>query len=248
MSKKNFCVANWKMNMTSKESKEFLTNFNKYKLLDDINYIICPSYTSLNEVNQFNENKKYYLGAQDVSINIKGSYTGEISFNMLEECNCDYVIIGHSERREFFNETDDKINKKVTILQKTNLIPIVCIGEQFEDRKNKKEFDVIKKQIINIFKNVIFNDNDDIIIAYEPVWAIGSGQAADTETIKKMHNYIKNIIKKMYKNNCNIYLLYGGSVNVTNAKEIASLENVNGFLIGSASLEPNEFYNISKSL
>ena len=246
MKNKSLCVANWKMNMFETNINSFIAEFNSFNLNSNVKYVLCPSFINLAQLNTLNTSKNYFLGAQDTSFNTKGAFTGEVSVNMLEDASCDYVIIGHSERRQFHNEDDLIVNKKLDLINKTSLIPIVCIGETFEQRKNGEELEVIEKQLRAIYNNI--DINSDLIIAYEPIWAIGTGLAADIDTVTTMHNHIENIIKKMYENNCNIYLLYGGSVNESNAKSIASIDNVNGFLIGSASLNPLEFYNISKSL
>jgi len=240
------CVANWKMNMSITDIDKYISNFNTYNLNPNVKYVLCPSFVHLLQINELNNLNNYFLGAQDISYHLNGAFTGEVSINMLEDVNCSYVIIGHSERRQYHNESNIIVNKKLEIINKTNLSPIVCIGETYEERQSGKQLDVIERQINDIYKDI--NINNDIIIAYEPIWAIGTGLAADIDMITTMHNHIENIIKKMYKNNCNIYLLYGGSVNESNASNIASINNVNGFLIGSSSLNPLEFYNISKCL
>jgi len=242
-----FCIANWKMYLNQSESIDFINTFNENKFDDLVKAVICPSYTSISELNKI-KSKEIYLGTQNVSLFDKGPYTGQISIEMVIELNCDYVIVGHSERREYNNETDKDINHKLIQLLKTNLTPIICIGEKLLERDKNIHFEVIEKQLNVIFNNLEIPKSKDILIAYEPIWAIGSGRSANVEIIESMHNHIKNIIKNIMPNNRNIYILYGGSVNLSNSIEIGELENVDGFLIGTSSLKPDIFYGIYKNL
>tara|TARA_B100001778_G_C18185065_1_gene448693 strand:- start:107 stop:589 length:483 start_codon:yes stop_codon:yes gene_type:complete len=155
-----------------------------------------------------------------------------------------YSIIGHSERRELFNENDLNVNSKLQILNNSPVNPIICIGETIDENESGITKAVLKNQLIKIFENNDFKESKEYIIAYEPIWAIGTGKSADTETIYSIHKFLKNIINEINTNNCNICLLYGGSVNDNNAAEILSINEVDGFLIGSASLNADKFYNI----
>tara|TARA_Y100001960_G_C14522679_1_gene752129 strand:- start:127 stop:864 length:738 start_codon:yes stop_codon:yes gene_type:complete len=245
MRNKKYCIANWKMYLNDKQISNFLYTFNDYSFNNDsVSIVLCPPYTSIKTLNSF----KFKIGSQNVSNYKKGAYTGEISLNMLENLNCSYAILGHSELRANQNETDILINQKLQLVNNSSLTPIICIGETASDRNNNKEFEVVELQIQTIFNNIDLSLSKDIIIAYEPIWAIGTGVSADSNIIKNMHAYIKNIIEKIYPKHCNIYLLYGGSVNEDNASSISRLDNVDGFLIGSSSIEPEQFYNIYKQL
>ena len=210
--------------------------------------VICPPIIFLDAMMSHNKNHDISFGSQDVSMFKKGSYTGEISIDMLENMGCKWVIIGHSERRQMFFETDDTIGKKMQLLQNSSLNPILCIGESLDEKINGLTSEILEKQINSVFSSIDFKTSKDILIAYEPIWAIGTGVAASINIIKENMKLIKKIINNIDTNNCNIYLLYGGSVNKNNASEIFNLNNVNGFLIGSASLDIESFYNIYKQI
>ena len=247
LNKQKFCIANWKMNFNNTDSFNYLKIFNKYDLSDKrIITVICPTFTSINYIKDQKVNS-YKLGAQNVSSYNKGSYTGDVSVNMLENLNCNFVIVGHSERRTHFNESNDDVKLKFDLVYNSSMTPILCVGENLKERESNEYINVLNKQIDSILGN--FTEfNKDLIIAYEPVWAIGTGKSASTSTIEETHAVIKNIIKNYTLNNCNIYILYGGSVSDENASEIAGITNVDGFLIGTSSLNPEIFYNIYNSL
>ena len=247
MTKKSFCIANWKMNKNIKESIDFLNKINNEDLsVSDSKMIICPSFLSL-AINS-NENNDISFGSQNVSSLEKGSLTGEISISMLEDIICDWVIVGHSERRTIFNETDNNIADKMKLVYMSSLNPILCIGESLDQKNNNLTSEILGKQIDLALSKIDFTISKDILIAYEPVWAIGTGIAADIGIIEKNMKLIKKMINNINTNNCNIYLLYGGSVNENNATEIFDLTDVNGFLIGGASLEVESFYSIYKQI
>ena len=242
MSKK-YCIANWKMYLNNTESLKFSSTFLSNSFNNNCEIVICPSYISINSLSAIFDDSNIYLGSQDMSIHNNGAYTGDISLDMLHDLKCSYVIIGHSERRMYHNEPNSSINSKLNVLDKSTIIPIICIGETLEEKESGLTEVVLNKQIEEIFKNC-GNSLKDCIIAYEPIWAIGTGISADMQTIEKMHEYIKNIIQKIADNYRNLYLLYGGSVNENNASDILSINNVDGFLIGSSSIDPYKFYNI----
>lgn len=241
---KSFCIANWKMYLNNKESIDFIRDFKKNDLNKDTKVIICPSFLSIMEVSRTLENFPVYMGAQDVSSERIGPYTSQVSVDSLEEAGCSYCILGHSEKRLYANETNEQINKKFQAINKSEIIPIICIGESLNDKKNNITEKILRSQLEAIFANIKLNDSKECIIAYEPLWAIGTGISADKKTIESCHNFIKKIIQKITQNNRNIYLLYGGSVDETNASNILSIDNVDGFLVGSASIKSNSFYNI----
>lgn len=241
---KNFCIANWKMYLNNKESIDFIKNFKKNDLNKDAKAIICPSFLSIPDVSRSLDNFPVYIGAQDVSSERVGPFTSQISVEYLEEVGCSYCILGHSERRLYGNENNQQINKKLKVINKSKIIPIICLGESLADKKNNITEKKLKNQIEEIFTNINLNVSKECLIAYEPLWAIGTGISADKKTIESCHNFIKKTIQKITQNNRNIYLLYGGSVDETNASNILSIENVDGFLVGSASIKSNSFYNI----
>jgi len=247
MNKKSFCIGNWKMNKNLDESADFLNQFKSKDLsVSDSEIIICPSFISL--IFGYKANDKISFGAQNVSPLEKGSQTGEISIDMLENINCDWVIIGHSERRKLFNETDDDVANKMGLVYTSALNPILCIGESLKEKNNNQTAIILENQIKSALSKIDFTIEKDILIAYEPIWAIGTGVAAELNIIEKNMKLIKKIINNISTNNCNIYLLYGGSVNEHNVAEIFSLTDVNGFLIGGASLEVESFYDIYKQI
>jgi len=186
------------------------------------------------------------IGAQDCHHEDYGSYTGDVSANMLKTVGCEYVILGHSERRINYLETSGTISKKIRSAIKNNLTPIICVGETKRIRQEKQHLDFVKQQIISsIPSDVKF---DKLIIAYEPVWSVGTGLVASSEEIKEMLNFIKNLVEEKFKNNFDkCFLLYGGSVNSDNSAEILSIEEISGLLIGKSSLDAVEFLKISSS-
>ena len=249
--KKSFCIANWKMNKSLDESKKYLDQLSSKDLnVSNSNLIICPSFISLPAMSLVKKNTTITFGSQNVSYKEKGALTGEISISMLENINCDWVIIGHSERRQYFLESNDSIASKMQLVLKSKLNPILCIGETLEERNDNLTKNILENQLKTAFSKVDFNCcfNKDILIAYEPVWVIGTGISADIETISNNIRIIKNIINNYDINNCNIYLLYGGSVNEVNASEIFNINNMNGFLIGTSSLDVDTLYSIYKQI
>ena len=248
----NFIIAgNWKMNTTINESidisKNIVSSVNKISKLKS-NIIICPPFTNIycvaNEAkNSINNN--VFIGAQNCYFEAKGAFTGEISIDMLKSLGCKYIIVGHSERRAYFKETNSDINKKIKSIIGNNLNTILCIGETLEQREKGIMFDVLRQQLDECLMDIAENNMKDIIIAYEPIWAIGTGVSASTNEIDEAHNWLRSYFLEKYSNlGKEIYLLYGGSLNDKNAPEILAIENVNGGLIGSASLSPEKFISI----
>ncbi len=238
-------AGNWKMNKTSSETKEFMNQF--LKLIngtEKCEILICPPYTSLYVVNEIRKNTNIKLGAQDVHWEEEGAYTGKISCSMLIDSGCEYVIIGHSEQRTYFYETDETINKKLKKALDKNLIPIFCIGETLQQRDANQHKEIVRNQILNGLKEI--KDIKNTVIAYEPVWAIGTGRNATPEQAQEMHQYIRNTINELYGEDKakSIRVLYGGSLKPENAKEIFSQPDIDGGLVGGASLQPESFYKI----
>ncbi len=239
-------AANWKLNKTLSEGIE-LVKFLQLKVneYDKVIKIICPTFPLLYPIGQvLNKEKNFYLGAQNCSAFEKGAYTGEVSASILKSVHCDYVIIGHSERRSIFNESEEILKRKLERALNENIKAIYCVGEELEQRKNRLQFDVVEKQLENIFS--LNNEQlSQIIIAYEPIWAIGTGVNASPKEAQEMHRFIREIIAKKDTNIANaIPVLYGGSCNAGNASQLFSQKDIDGGLIGSASLKGEEFIQI----
>lgn len=231
-------AANWKMNLTKKQATSLLNS-----LTNNINYknsiILFPGFTLINTVKELVSDKKIFLGAQDCSSNKNGAFTGEVSAEQVKDSGCDYVIIGHSERRKYFNETDSAVNLKAKLALDNGLKPLICIGETLDQRKSGDTIKVVRSQLDIIFKDI---DASKTLIAYEPVWAIGTGLTAKNEEISEVHDFISNYFSG------NATILYGGSVNEINSDEILSIKNVDGVLVGGASLIAEKFIKIANFL
>ncbi len=233
----SFFVANWKLNGDFKFIDQFLDNL---QVPSDNSkcIVICPTSTYLDYIRHKKNN--FYVGAQNVSEHEKGAYTGEISCNALSDLNIDFCILGHSERRQLFNETSTDVSLKSSKVIEFKIVPIVCIGETLEEKENGKTNNILSQQLEDSIP--VSSNSDNTIIAYEPVWAIGTGLTPTLEEINKTHQFIKNHNTKFE----NFKVLYGGSVNANNANEIVSLSNVDGALIGGASLNYDDFTKIIK--
>ena len=247
MNRKKYCIANWKMNLSTTEIDDYINKWNDKKINNNVDSIICPPFTYLSKVSKLLNNNTGNC-AQNIFYKNSGSYTGEISPCMIKDCGCNWVMIGHSERREAFYESNQIINKKLVFSLKENLNVILCVGESKSDRMKGKTEQVINEQLHSAFKNINLNDGNAMIIAYEPVWAIGTGITADIEEIKEAHGYIRNFIIKIGYKNKNISIIYGGSVTAKNADKICKIDNVDGFLVGGASLNVDSFYEIYNKL
>jgi len=236
-------AGNWKLNCNIAEANSLtnhlLSNLDGMNLNCDV--AIFPPYTALFEVSKLVKSSVITIGAQDCSIELKGAYTGDVSVEMLSDLGCKYVILGHSERRMLRSETSENVLQKVKNAQNVGLIPIVCVGESERDRDEGRAIDVIINQLDNSLP--LKNNNLNCIIAYEPVWAIGTGKIPTIDTIKEMFSVIKGWLLNKYKVN-DISILYGGSVNKSNVKEIFSCKDVGGLLIGGVSLKAEEFSEI----
>ncbi|WP_028950432.1 triose-phosphate isomerase [Sulfurihydrogenibium subterraneum] len=238
-------AANWKMNKTVAESIEYIEVFKELvKYVEGVDIMIAPSFTSLSSVSVLIEKTNISLGAQNMFYAERGAYTGEISPIMLDELNVKYVILGHSERRHIFGEKDEMINKKVLTAVEFGLRPILCVGETLEERELGKTMNVVERQIragvAGLEREISLID-----IAYEPVWAIGTGVNATVEQAQEVHHFIRNLINDISKgNDKDTRILYGGSVNEKNASELIKAPDVEGFLVGTASLDPQKFYKI----
>lgn len=243
--RKPFIAANWKMNKTVSETQEFITKFiPEIKDMTDVDIVIAPPFTSLSAAAEKIKNTSILLSAQDVFYEEKGAYTGEISPLMLIDIGCRYVIIGHSERRQYFKETDKTINKKIKAAKKEGLGVIVCIGESLEEREAGKTFDVLQREIEKCFDGT---DPHDIVIAYEPIWAIGTGKTATPEQAQEAHACVREKLRGLYGNiSDELCILYGGSVTPDNVDSLMACDDVDGALVGGASLKVDSFTRIVK--
>ncbi|MBO4773233.1 MAG: triose-phosphate isomerase [Bacteroidales bacterium] len=246
---KNKIVAgNWKMNKTFPEAEELLVAIAEG--LDDMeletDVIICPPYPYLEMAADVSEESNFTVGAQNVSYAEKGAYTGEVSAAMLKSAGVDTCIVGHSERRAYFKETDEELAKKVDLLLANDLVPIFCVGETLEEREKGTHWDKIGNQLKNSLFHLNKEDISKVIVAYEPVWAIGTGKTATPQQAQEVHAFIRRKLEEKYGTETayNIYILYGGSCNPKNALELFSCPDVDGGLIGGASLNAEDFIAI----
>ncbi|MBX4200546.1 triose-phosphate isomerase [Candidatus Parcubacteria bacterium] len=239
---KSLIVANWKLNPSTKKEAEELFEGIK-KAAKDAGAVICPPFVYLPLL------KGLTMGAQDVFFEAKGAFTGEISPAMLKDLEVEYVIVGHSERRKHFNETDQIINKKITAVVEAGLKPIFCIGETKEEMEADKKAEVLERQITEGLKDLSGDQVKNVIVAYEPVWAIGTGQNCSVEGAMQSVALIRKILANAYSGEVadGIKILYGGSVNSKNAAGYIKEAGVDGLLIGGASLDANEFISIIES-
>ncbi len=239
-------AGNWKMNMGPKETADFFAQLDDaaQKEITGVEAAVCPPFASLSSA--FSSRKAgsaVKIGAQNVHFEDNGAYTGEISTTMLNELGCDFVILGHSERREYFSEDDAIINKKVKKALADGITPIVCVGEVLSERKENRHFDVVKEQIAGSLAGLSEADVKKIVIAYEPVWAIGTGETASPEQAQEMHAFIrKELVGLVGQSTADtVRILYGGSMKPGNADELLRQPDVDGGLIGGASLKPSDF-------
>ena len=240
--RKPLIAGNWKMNLTLDEGCELVKSL---KINNDVDVIVAPSFVNLLGINKvIAENKlNIKVAAQNMHFEKLGAFTGEVSGEMLLNIGINTVIIGHSERRDIFGETNEIIEKKVSAALNQNISVILCVGEHIEDREVGKHENVVISQIEYALKNVDEKDMENIVIAYEPVWAIGTGKTASSNDAETMHLTIRNFIDKKFNSDVaqNIRILYGGSVKPQNIKELMSMNNIDGALVGGASLKSESF-------
>ena len=244
--RKKIVAGNWKMNLNKEEAYLLFNNLESKSFPNDVMVIIAPPSIYLDS---FSGATNIYLSSQNVSANENGAFTGEFSSEMLSSLNIKYSIVGHSERRQYHNESDDLIFLKTKSLIQQNISPLFCCGESLNERKSKNHYNIVKSQLHNILNNLNASDFEKIIIAYEPVWAIGTGLTAEPSDAQKMHLYIRGLVKESYGNKIadNLSILYGGSCKPGNSNELFSMEDIDGGLIGGASLDSNSFESIINS-
>ncbi len=245
--RKNIVAGNWKMNTTLEEGVELANNVNALLKGKKANcdVIVCVPFTHLTSVNAVLEPELVSLGAENCSEHAKGAYTGEVSASMVKSTGAGYVILGHSERRQYFGENNEQLLAKTKIALENGLLPIFCVGEVLEQREDGSFNEVVKSQVEALF-SLSAEDFGKIVIAYEPVWAIGTGKTATAEQAQEMHAHIRGVIAGKYGKEVadNTSILYGGSCKPSNAKEIFAKPDVDGGLIGGAALKAEDFMGI----
>ncbi|OGW75031.1 MAG: triose-phosphate isomerase [Omnitrophica bacterium RBG_13_46_9] len=242
-------AGNWKMNKTSEEAI-LLSNGIKRDLFDiqNIEIVLCPPFTSLSDVRDVILDTNIILGAQNMHWQAEGAFTGEIAPGMLKHIGCKYVIIGHSERRIYFGETNETVEKKVRAALKENLSPILCVGEKLKERENGKTFDVVSEHVEKGLLGVGEKEILDVVIAYEPVWAIGTGKNATPDQAQEVHKFIRGILSDKYGKEIsdNVRIQYGGSVNPDNIADLIKEKDIDGALVGGASIKEGSFVDLVK--
>ena len=247
--RKALIAGNWKMYKTCAEAvDEAKALVDRVQPMDDREMMIAPTYTALAQVSVVLKGSPVALGAQNLYWENEGAYTGEISAPMLISAGCSHAIIGHSERRQYFGETDDTVNKKIETAINHGLIPVFCIGESEQERDLNQTFSVLDKQVTKGLNNLSSKDLGTLIIAYEPIWAIGTGKTATTEQAQEVHQFIRSLIDKAFGSELaqSMRILYGGSVKPENIDELMAMPDVDGALVGGASLKADSFSNIIK--
>lgn len=253
MQKEKIVIANWKMQLNLADSLELAKKMKaKFSRFKKGTVVVCPSLTALTVVKDVFKGSNIKLGAQNVFWEDKGAYTGEISARMLKEAGCEYVIIGHSERRKHMRENYEMIYKKLkAVLNVSGLTPIVCIGESWDERKTDRRDFVLADQLQLALGGIELLGNQQVIIAYEPIWAIGSGVAIEPTEAEYAHKIIKLTLNHMFGMqilNNNFKVVYGGSISSKNVGSFSNLDNIDGLLVGGASLNAQEFYDVAGSV
>ncbi|MEW6172354.1 MAG: triose-phosphate isomerase [Bacillota bacterium] len=249
MARLQIIAANWKMNKTIPEAVAFAQDLLRNADLSGVEVVLCPAFPALWPVAGAVSGSAVRVAAQDVFWEERGAYTGEVSPAMLEQAGCRYVIIGHSERRQYFGETDETVNRKVKAVLRNGLLPIVCVGEMLAEREAGKTFEVVGRQISGAFEGVDGTAVAEMVVAYEPVWAIGTGRNAAPEDAQTVNRFIRENLGKMYSPAVaeQIRIQYGGSVTPENAAVLLNQPDIDGALVGGASLKVDSFAGIIKA-
>ena len=249
--RKIFIAGNWKMHLDLDEAINLVNGLlSKGINFDKVDAAVCPSFVFLSEISRLIKDSKLEMGAQNVYFEEKGAFTGEVSPIMLKSVGCKYVIIGHSERRHIMGESSLIVNKKLLKTMESGLIPILCVGETLDQREKGDLFNVVEQQLTIGLEGTKISDGNELVIAYEPVWAIGTGVNATPEQAQEMHDFIRNkILAGLFGRNISeqIRILYGGSVKPENSADILVQPDIDGALVGGASLKTDSFYGIIKS-
>ena len=241
-----FIAGNWKMFKTKAEAIAFAEEFRELYKDTDVQTAICAPFTNLEALKEAFAGTEIKVGAQNVHFADEGAFTGEISVSMLEEIGVDFCIVGHSERRQYFGETDETVNKKLKKLFEGPIRPILCVGESLEERDADKAFDVVGGQIKADLEGIDAADVKKLVIAYEPIWAIGTGRTATPDQAEEMCAFIRKTLIELYGEEVSdeVIIQYGGSVKPANATEIMNMDEIDGSLVGGASLKPKDFKEI----
>lgn len=243
--RKPIIAGNWKMHKTIAEALDFVNAVKDRVNNDNVEAVICAPFTLLKDLKEATKGTNIKIGAQNMHFEEKGAFTGEISPLMLKELDMDYVVIGHSERRQYFNETNETVNKKVLKALEVGIDPILCVGETLEEREAGNTKDVCKVQVEKALENVSKEDLAKVVIAYEPVWAIGTGKTATSEDANDVIAYIREVVANLYGELANeVRIQYGGSVKPSNVAEIMNQSDIDGALVGGASLEANDYVDL----
>lgn len=246
--RKLLIAGNWKMNCTPSEAASLLEDIRDQKqgISEEVDVLVCPPFVSLSMAVNYLHDTDIQVGAQNMHFEDNGAYTGEISASMITESGCNYVILGHSERREYFAEDDEMIGKKVAQAVQNDLAPILCVGESLDQRKAGEQQMVVAGQIREGLRHIDAGQAMSVVVAYEPIWAIGTGETATPEQAQQMHAYIRKMLQDLYDEDTagSVRILYGGSMKPGNAEELLTLEDVDGGLIGGASLKADSFSEI----
>jgi triosephosphate isomerase len=247
--RKKIVAGNWKMNNNKSETSDFIQSLKKLTLSSRVRVIIAPAFTHLAQAEEMTRESRLEVVAQNMNAEKSGAFTGEISATMLQSIGINSVILGHSERRAYYNESDLALKDKVAAALKNDMEIIFCFGEKLSDRKRDNHFDVVKSQLTSALFGLNTHSWSNLILAYEPVWAIGTGETATPEQAQEMHAYIRSIIAEKYDQSLanGVPILYGGSVKPNNAPAIFSQPDVDGGLIGGAALKVDDFYAIVQS-
>lgn len=243
-------AGNWKLNKTVSEAVALTSELKELvEGTDGVEIVVAPTFTALHAVSNSIKDSNIQLAAQDVYWEDSGAYTGEVSAPMLKDVGCDYVIIGHSERRQYFAETNETVNQKVKTALSHNLKPIVCVGEQLEERESGQTESIIKDHITGGTSGLTADALLSCVIAYEPVWAIGTGKTATPEQAQEVHQFIRNLLRDNFSDEVasQVRIQYGGSVKPENAAELMAQPDVDGALVGGASLQAESFAQIVKN-
>lgn len=243
-------AGNWKMNKKVNEAIDLVSSLKPLvEGINQITIIVCPPFTSLYSVSQIIKGTNIELGGQNCYLKESGAYTGEIAPQMLQDVGCNWTILGHSERRQYFNENDSLLNQKLKYVISTGLKVMFCIGETLDEREENRMESVLRRQIIEGLRDLTPEQLKNVVIAYEPVWAIGTGKTATKEQAQEAHAFIRSLIERQFGKAAaeNLPIQYGGSVKPENAKELISQPDVNGFLVGGASLIAESFSQIIKA-
>ena len=244
--RKPIIAGNWKMHKTIAQAIEFVNEIKGKVNNTDVEAVICAPFTLLKDLKEATKGTDIKIGAQNMHYEDKGAFTGEISAPMLNELNIDYVVLGHSERRQYFNETNETVNKKVLKALEAGIDPILCIGETLEEREADETKAVCKVQIEKALENVCKEDMKKVVIAYEPIWAVGTGKTATAEQANDVIAYAREVIKKLYGEEISeeVRIQYGGSVKPANVAEIMNQPDIDGALVGGASLQSADFVEL----